>query len=350
MQRLPALLPLALLSLFSACASKWTIRTAQPDILLQWPFPPHRAKLTYLRSLTGLSQQRGSASFLKAVVYGGEKGAPNAFVLPVAVATGSDGRIAVADRGLACVHLYLPERQQYLRLAGSREEKITSPVGLIFDEELKLYLSDSTGKVFAFGPEGELLFVLRKAGEEPLQRPTGLAYSPRKKLLYVVDTIANRIHVFHTTGEHAFSFGRRGEGEGGFNYPTHIFWSPSAELYVTDSLDFQIEIFDELGKSLGSFGHHGDGSGDLAMPKGVAVDKDGVVYVVDSIFDNVQLFNRRGEFLLTLGRRGVDFGEFWLPSGLFISGNNDLYVCDTYNRRVQVYRITEHYAEEPPAL
>ena len=81
------------------------------------------------------------------------------------------------------------------------------------------------------------------------------------------------------------------------------------------------------------------------MPKGIAVDKDGIVYVVDSLFDNVQLFNRQGDFLLTLGRRGVDFGEFWLPSGAFIGDNGDLYVCDTYNRRIQVFRITERYAE-----
>ena len=107
----------------------------------------------------------------------------------------------------------------------------------------------------------------------------------------------------------------------------------------------ELEIFDEDGKALGSFGRHGDGSGDLAMPKGIAVDRDGVVYVVDGLFDNVQLFSRKGDFLLTLGRRGVDFGEFWLPSGAFIGDNNNLYVCDTYNRRIQVFRITERYAD-----
>jgi DNA-binding beta-propeller fold protein YncE len=336
----------ALLILSPACGGvkRWSLRTAQPDFVLQWPYQPNKAKVTFERSLTGLAQQKGSASKVKAFFIGAEAKDRDAFALPVAAATGSDGRIAVADMGRRCVHLFIPAQQLYLRLDGTKEEKILSPVGVVFDDALRLYLSDSSGKVFAFGPGGESLFIIRKASAEILQRPTGLAWSPRTQRLYVVDTLANRIHAFNTKGEEVFSFGQRGEETGRFNFPTHIFWS-AGELYVTDSLDFRIAIFDETGKAIGSFGRHGDGSGDLAMPKGIAVDKDGIIYVVDSLFDNVQLFNRRGDFLLTLGRRGVDFGEFWLPSGAFISDNGELYVCDTYNGRVQVFRITERYAD-----
>ena len=69
-------------------------------------------------------------------------------------------------------------------------------MGVIFDDELRLYVSDSAGRVFAFGPDGGFLFTLDKAGADALQRPTGLAYSPRTKLLYVVDTLANKVHAF----------------------------------------------------------------------------------------------------------------------------------------------------------
>jgi DNA-binding beta-propeller fold protein YncE len=230
-------------------------------------------------------------------------------------------------------------------LSGAKNERIGSPVAVIFDDELRLYVSDSAGKVFGFGPNGEFRFAVASAGTDALLRPTGLAYSKHKKLVYVVDTLANKVHALDAEGKLVFSFGQRGEETNRFNFPTHIFWAPPGLLYVTNSLAFRIEIFDEDGNAMGSFGRHGDGSGDLAMPKGIAVDRDGVVYVVDSLFDNVQLFNRKGDFLLTLGRRGVDFGEFWLPSGAFIGDNDELYVCDTYNRRIQVFRIAERYAE-----
>ncbi len=325
------------------------MRTAQSVVPLQWPYQPSKAKLTYVQSLTGLARHQSVGSVLSTIVFGNEAADRDAFVLPVAVATGSDGRLAVADLGRRCVHLYIPGQQRYVRLSGSERERIISPVGVIFDENLRLYVSDSAGRLFAFDPRGKPLFTLETAGAERLQRPTGITYSPTKQLLYVVDTVASKVHAFRTGGDLAFSFGDRGSAAGRFNFPTHIFRSPAGELYVTDSLNFRIAIFDEDGQPLGTFGHHGDGSGDLAMPKGVAVDRDGVIYVVDGLFDNVQLFNRQGSFLLTLGARGVDSGEFWLPSGAFISDGNELYVCDTYNRRVQVFHITEGYGRQEAA-
>ena len=335
---------LGLLFLATACSPKWAMRVTQPEMALQWPFQPGRAKVVYEKALTGFAREKGSSSVWRAVVYGNGKDNPDSFLLPVGVATGGDGAMGVADLGRRCVHLYLPAQQLYMKVEGSKTVRMISPVGVAFDEALRLYVSDSSGRIFAFDPKGEFLFELEKAGDEKLQRPTGLAYSPPRKLLYVVDTLANRVHAVHPDGTLAFSFGRRGEEEGSLNFPTHISWSAPGELFIADSLDFRIEIFDEAGKALGSFGHHGDGSGDLAMPKGVAVDRDGVIYVVDGVFDNVQLFDRRGAFLLTLGGRGVDFGEFWLPTGAFISDSGELYICDTYNHRVQIFRITERYA------
>jgi sugar lactone lactonase YvrE len=335
---------LAFMAAGAGCASKWEMRTAEPPSALQWPFPPSPAKVTYVRSITGFVTDTSARSVASAIVFGREDPARNAFVLPVAVATGNDGRIAVADMGRRCVHLYVPTEQRYVRLSGSDQDAITSPVGLIFDEQSTLYLTDSAGKVFVFGPDGSVRFVIREVGGVPLQRPTGIAYSPQRKLVYVVDTLANRVYALRTNGELAFSFGERGEGESGFNFPTHIFRSQAGELYVTDALNFRIRIFNEDGKPLAAFGHHGDGSGDLAMPKGIAVDRDGVIYVVDGLFDNVQLFDRKGEFLLTLGERGVDFAEFWLPSGAFLKGDT-LYVCDTYNARVQVFHVMEGYED-----
>jgi hypothetical protein len=338
----------ALVALTTACATAWTTRTAAPSIALQWPYSPGAPKLVYERSFSGFDRHRGGGAALHAFVYGKDKGSETAFVLPVAAAEGGDGRIAVADMGRKCVHLFLPERQAYIKIDGPKNAPLVSPAGVIFGDEERLFVSDASGRVLAFDADGAFLFGLTSAGDAPLVRPTGLAYSPQRHWLYVVDTPAHRIHVFTTQGETLHSFGGRGDAPGRFNFPTHIFWAAPGELYVTNSLDFRIDILDETGAPLGSFGHHGDGSGDLAMPKGVAVDRDGVVYVADSLFDNVQLFDRQGRFLLTLGGRGTDFGEFWIPAGLFISARNELFVCDTYNRRVQVFKITVPYT--PSAL
>lgn len=336
---------LMLLSLMSTgCALKWDLRTEQPEINLQWPYLPNNAKVTYVMALKGFMQSSSSSrSLLNAIVYG-KGGRNDTFITPVAVAAGRDRRLAVADTGCNCVHLFIPGEQKYVRVSG---ENLKSPVSVAFDDEMRLYVSDSAeGKVLVFGSDGKFLFSFHEAGSDRLKRPTGLAYNRHNKILYVVDTLGNKIYAFNAKGENLFSFGQRGEKEGEFNFPTHIFCSPSGTLYVTDSINFRIEIFDESGKFLSSFGHHGDGSGDFAMPKGVAADKEGAIYVVDSLFDNVQLFNTQGEFLLTIGKRGNDFGEFWLPAGIFIDDTGIIYIADTYNRRVQVFRINENYADD----
>ena len=329
----------------AGCQATWTPTTQAPDAPLQWPFRPAAAKVTYGWSLTGIARDRSVGTVIGSVLTG-QGQSSGGFALPVAVTTGADGRIAVADTGCACVHLWLPRTQKALRLVGSERERMVSPVGVAFDDADRLYVSDSAGAVFAFDADGKPRFAQRRAGDQPLQRPTGMAWAADRRLLYVVDTLAHAVRAFDGEGKLSFSFGSRGAGEGELNFPTHIARSASGELYVTDTLNFRVAMFDADGRATGSFGRHGDGSGDLAMPKGVAVDADGVVYVVDALFDNVQLFNRRGEFLLTLGARGTGFGEFWLPSGAWLGGQGKLYVCDTYNHRVQVFGVESGYAND----
>lgn len=335
---------LPLLLALAGCSSTWAPRTLSPEAALQWPPAPAPAKVGFVQSLSGFTPETSARTVLESVVFGSDSEEKNAFVLPVAVAVGRDERIAVADLGRRCVHLYLPQSRSYLRLTGAKERPIGSPVGVAFDDTLRLYLTDSSGAVFVFAADGSPERVLTHAGSEPLQRPTGIAFSRAANLLYVTDTLAQKVHALRIpTGEVAFSFGGRGIEPGRFNFPTHLFDTTAGELYVADALNFRIAIFDEKGTFLRQFGHHGDGWGDLAMPKGVAADNHGVVYVADAMFDNVQLFSATGDFLLTLGQRGVGFGEFWLPAGLFLDHRGRLYVCDTYNHRIQIFQIREGY-------
>jgi DNA-binding beta-propeller fold protein YncE len=266
------------------CASRWAADSAQPQSILQWPFAPNRPKVSYLSALRGFAVRPGASTTLRTLALGASKIDRGALLLPVAVATGRDGRIAVADLGRAAVHLFVPTGTRYLQLTGSGRGRLVSPVGVAFDAELTLYVTDSSGKLCAFAPDGSPRFVRTTAGKEPLRRPTGVAFNARNGAIYVVDTLANRVHAFAASGDILFSFGERGEQSGRFNFPTHVACSSAGELYVSDSLNFRIQIFDQRGGLRGGFGRHGDSSGDLAMPKGVAVDRDGVVYVADGLY------------------------------------------------------------------
>jgi len=328
----------------NGCTSKWSLRTQSTDLLPQWPLHPNSPKVIYLRSITGFDETGVSLpSLVKSIAFG--ESAPNSIARPSAVSAGSDGRIAVSDAGCGCVHLYIPSEQRYLRLTGSQAADFRSPVGVAFDEALRLYVSDSlSGEVSVFDRTGAFIFTFGRDYTPPLKRPTGLAYNYREKLLYIADTLENKIYAADETGRMVFSFGERGAEKGQFNFPAHIFWASSG-LYVVDTLNFRVEVFDSSGVFQSSFGRHGNGSGDFAMPKGIAVDSDNVIYVADNIFDNVQLFGPDGTFLLTVGMRGYDHGEFWMPSGMFVDSAGLLYVCDTYNARIQLFRIISNYGK-----
>jgi DNA-binding beta-propeller fold protein YncE len=323
---------IAIALLATACTSQWAMKTESSGTQVLWPALSEKPRVKYVQSINGFEQ---TGTSVKSLIFGK---AESRLLQPVTAVSGSDGRIAVSDTQAACIHLFIPSEKKYLAITNAGSETLLSPTGLAFDEARSLYVADSAlQKVFVFDRDGSYLFSFPGTA---FKRPTGLAYNSAKKILYVVDTLACKIYAVDLYGEILFSFGERGEKPGQFNFPTHIFWSPSGLLYITDAMNFRVQIFDASGNFKTAFGRHGDGSGDFSMPKGVAVDKLGTIYVVDMLFDNVQLFNETGEFLLTIGSRGYGQGEFWLPNGIFVN-DNKMYVSDTFNQRVQVFELLQ---------
>jgi hypothetical protein len=326
--------------LCAGCASKWSMTVESRTDPIQWRDDENTAKATYVGSIRGFKEKGTTVSgVLKAVVFGSSK-SDNTILRPVAVSIGRDDRIAIADLGCSCVHLYVPSEQKYRKIFGARKEELQTPVGVAFDDESRLYVSDSTRRaIYVFDRDGAPLSSIKMAGTDAIQRPTGLSYASGRNILYAVDTLAKKVYAFNASGALVRSFGGPGERQGQFNLPTHIVTTPDGRVYVTDAMNFRIQVFEADGRFLTSFGHHGNGSGDFDLPKGIAVDKAGIIYVVDSLFGNIQLFNLSGRFLFTIGSGGTGDGKFSLPSGLFLDVRSKLYVCDTYNQRVQIFNI-----------
>lgn len=316
---------LLILLFLSSCTSRWSILYQVSGTTPSWYHQSGR--IVHDGSIYGFKERNSN---IRSVLSGRVE---VRLIKPLSFARGVDGRIAIADGGARCVHLFIPEKDRYIKIFRTDSGELLSPVGVVFDGRGRLFVSDSlAGKIFVYDEEGRYRGFI-----EGFSRPTGLAFDGERGILYAVDTMKNLVSAFREDGSMVFQFGRRGEGPGEFNFPSYI--AVSDRLYITDAMNFRIEIFSRDGLFLNSFGHHGNGSGDFAMPKGVAVDRDGIVYVVDALFDNVQLFNEKGEFLLTLGSRGKEEAEFWLPSCIFIDPSETIYICDTYNQRIQVFRL-----------
>lgn len=324
----------------SGCSPKWAPNSEPIAQAPRWLDDAGRSRAVLSETITGFQESGITLPNLLRSIAFGNRSSENALQGPTAVAVGDDRRIAIADTAAACVHLYIPAEKAYRKIQTFGREGLRTPVGVIFDDALHLYVSDSTRQMIAiYDANGQYLSSITKAGDAVFKRPTGLAYSSRLRRLYVVDTAANTVYTLSTAGELIRSFGGTGEQNGQFNMPTHIAIADDERVYVTDALNFRIQVFNESGEFLRAFGRHGNGSGDFARPKGIAVDADGTIYVVDTLFDNIQLFDLGGRFLFTIGSRGGGPGELMLPSGLFLDRFGRLYACDTFGRRVHIFQL-----------
>lgn len=319
----------------SGCASP-PVAMRGADTLV-WPPPPDTPRIAFVQTIEradDLGIQRGLLSRLGDLLFGQED---LRLVRPMAVIE-VKGIVYVADPGVRGVHRFdkMAARHDVLRFADG--QGLPSPVGLALGEAGQVYVTDSAlGKVFVITPGAKSVVGVKLS--VALRQPTGIAVDAATGRLWVADTGAHNIQQFGREGTLLSTIGRRGDGEGDFNFPTFLWRDQHGVLYVSDSLNFRIQTFDESGVFVGKFGRQGDGSGDLARQKGIATDSRGHVYVVDGLQHAVQIYDPAGRFLLAVGRQGIDRGEFWSPAGIYITPEDSIYVADPYNQRVQVLRF-----------
>jgi len=130
--------------------------------------------------------------------------------------------------------------------------------------------------------------------------------------------------------------GKRGTGDGEFNYPTELRLN-GQELAVVDAMNFRVQVLSWSGEFRYSIGKIGDNVGMMFRPKGIGFDSEGHLYVVDGLWGVVQVFDSQGRLLYYFGQKGTGLGEFQLPAGLQIDKSDRIFVVDSYNHRVQVF-------------
>jgi DNA-binding beta-propeller fold protein YncE len=297
-------------------------------------------RLEFVRAFSSEQEVKVKRSFLSRVVDLVVGPADlHRMVRPYSVAVDSQGRIIVSDPGAALVHIFDFGKQKYQKLEGSKQEDFQAPIGLAVDANDNIYVADAElGKVFVFDAHGKFRhYIGDLKGEGYFKRPTGIAVDSARNRLYVTDTLRNAIYTTDLEGNILGNFGKRGAGNGEFNYPTEII-AHNDELVVVDAMNFRVQILDRQGKFLDKFGRMGTVTGAMFRSKGLALDSEGDFYIADAYQDVVQVFNRQGELLYFFGRNGTAPAEFQLPTGVSIDRQDKVYVVDSFNRRVEVFQ------------
>lgn len=338
--RLPAAgVLLGCLLTLDACASAGEVRlepTRPPGTELVWPAPPDQPRIRFVRSFSSASELGFRRSLLGRVVDFVRGGSGDERLQhPYGLAVTQDSRIYVVDSSAKGVHEYDLPRGRHRFFTSS---SLIHPIGVAVGTGGRIYVTDSeAGAVVILDAGGDEVGRI----EEGLGRPTGIAIHPGTGDVYVVDTEGHRVVVLDELGTPRMSFGRRGSGAGGLNFPTLIAIGGDGTVYVSDSLNFRVQVFTSDGTPLRSIGRLGDAVGEFARPKGLSVDAQGRLYVVEGLYDVVNVFDARGRLLLTLGGAGRAEGSFWLATDLTVDARGRIFVSDSFNSRVQIFEMLE---------
>jgi DNA-binding beta-propeller fold protein YncE len=312
-----------------------------------FPLPPEVPRFMYAGQLVGESnfrvpgaEQRGALErFWRALIgLDAADARPTVLQRPVAGSVDASGRIYVTDASRQAVFVFDEKAGELLVWERARGlTPFASPVGVVPGPDGGIFVADAElGFVAQLDRSGN---PVREIGRSLLKRPAGIARDAEQKLLYVADTHAHDVKVFDEQGRLVQLIGRRGEGNGEFNFPTHVAFA-RGELYVTDTMNSRIQVFNAGGELIErKFGARGLYVGNLVRPKGVAVDDEGHVYVVESYYDHLLVFSRGGQFLLPIGGTGQEAGRFFLPAGVWVDGRNRVFVADMFNGRVIVFQF-----------
>ncbi|QDT97133.1 peptidyl-alpha-hydroxyglycine alpha-amidating lyase family protein [Gimesia aquarii] len=273
-----------------------------------------------------------------------------------AVATDSQDRVYVFNRGIHPVAIFSPEGE-FIDSWG--QEAFARAHGITIGSDDKVYcVDDLDHTVKQFSTDGQLLMTLGTSGlysdtgatsvdyrniqrvGPPFNFPTNLAISPSGDL-YIADGYGNaRIHHFSADGKLLLSWGEPGDGPGQFHIPHGIAIDRNENVYVADRENSRIQIFT-------ADGQYKDEWNDVARPCEVFIDDDSNVYVAELGFragmwsgthpptpnatgGRMSIFNLRGELQCRWGGGETPCapGDFFAPHDVWVDSRGDVYVSE----------------------
>jgi len=310
-----------------------------------WPSPPDPPRYSYVGELTGeenfqaehgISANRAIRA-LKWLVGFDDNDNKDVLQRPQSGVVDEQGRIFVTDGSRPGIYVFdnVAGKLDVWEMA-KLGMNFKTPIGIALGRNNEILVADaSLHTVFRLDKKGN---PIGDFGNDILKWPTGLARDAARGLIYVSDTHAHDIKVYGDDGKLLRVIGKRGEGDGEFNFPTYLTFA-SDKLYVTDTMNSRIQIFDTDDHMIQKFGKLGLFIGDLVRPKGVAVDSQNNIYVIESLYDNLLVFDDKGRTLLGVGGSGKGIGEFYLPNGVWTDSHDRIYVSDMFNGRITVLQF-----------
>ena len=290
---------------------------ATTDFLF-YPEAPNEPRLQYLTKFSTRMDVSTKGQGFRNLVFGGEENEEKLVVKPYGLAI-FDGAIYVVDTRGSGYAVFDFSAGKGRRVQGSGAGLMQKPINITIDADGTRYVTDTNRNlVLVFDKKDRFLRSFGAPGEF---QPVDVAIVGDR--LYVLDMMHHQVQVLNKlTGEHLFTFGESGSGDGQLFMATNMAVGPDETLYVTDTLNFRIVNFTLDGEFIRNIGQVGTSPGSFARPKGLTLDREGRIYVVDSAFMNVQVLDNDGSPLTFFGGPQETKGAINLPTVVKIDYDN----------------------------
>lgn len=312
--------------------------TKDPYASFVWPPPPDKARIRLVDIYYGREDVESSSAFGRALL-GATPGSPYEHLIqPTGVAFDREGRVIVSETVRGALFRFDKAGKKMDVFGTTGGLRLKTPIGLAVGPDGVIYVADvGLQKVLSYSPGGELKGSYGKPGE--LTNPTQPAVSPDGTKLFVADSKGQKIVIFDLkSGKLLSSWGKRGEKEGEFSFPTSIVFGQDGNLFVIDQINARIEVFTPDGAFVDILGGRGISAGSFVRPKCIAVDEAGLIYVTDAAFSNIQIFDSEFLPLTFVGDAGSGPGAFQNIQGVAVRGDL-IAAVDQLNRRVQIFKF-----------
>ena len=173
-------------------------------------------------------------------------------------------------------------------------------------------------------------------GDGEFRWPTSIALDSQQNL-YLSDEWLRRVSIYDPRGNFLSKWEVPSPNADTPGAPTNLVFDGDDNLYVVDRTGNCVQVFTKDGKFLHRFGSQGTGPGQFDMPWGISIDPKGHVWVADWRNDRIQKLTPEGKPLACFGSSGDLPGQFNRPTGVAADQEGDIYVADWRNHRVQVF-------------
>lgn len=195
------------------------------------------------------------------------------------------------------------------------------------------HLQDKAVKVASNVKSGPpaLSFYIQGDMSDPLDKPMDV--SKIGQYLYVTDTNHKQVQVFDTSGTPIFKFGKKGNGDGEFQFPYGITGDKDGNVYVADLYNAKISIFSPKGKFIKYFTDELKKADFLKGPGGLRIINN-TLYITDIQQNKVFKYSLGGKKLMEISTATSKDDPLNAPNAIAVDSDKNIYVSDTGNQRL----------------